>query len=131
MSTPLPPPSPSDAARMLAVVPWADRLRAGRMKPPIGLIRNDVRSLQELELLLEPAPSTLPGLDFAAAAAWVEATIGDAPLAAAMREEAARDASYVDRCQGLHAIVKQRVAQVREAAAPAGAAAEAPAEKEA
>ena len=94
MSATLPPPSPSDAARMLAVVPWADRLRAGRMKPPIGLIRNDVRSLQELELLLEPAPSTLPGIDFVSAAAWVEATIGDAALASVMREEAARDASY-------------------------------------
>jgi hypothetical protein len=102
---------------MLAVVPWADRLRAGRMKPPIGLIRNDVRSLQELELLLEPAPSTLPGLDFVSAAAWVETTIGDAVLASAMREEAARDASYVQRCLGLHAVVRERVAQVREAAA--------------
>jgi hypothetical protein len=43
--------------------------------------------------------------------------IGDAPLAGAMREEAARDASYVQRCLGLHAIVRRRVAQVREAAA--------------
>lgn len=127
MNWPLDPPSPSDATRMLAVVPWAERLRAGRMKPPIGLIRNDVRSLQELELLLEPAPSTLPGLDFVAAAAWVEGVIGDAALASAMREEAARDASYVDRCLGLHAIVRRRVAQVRESAA----AAESLAEKEA
>jgi hypothetical protein len=127
MSAILPPPSPSDADRMLAVVPWTDRLRAGRMKPPIGLIRNDVRSLQELELLLEPTPSTLPGLDFASAAAWVETTIGDAALATAMREEAARDASYVDRCLGLHAVVKRRVAQVRETAG----ATPAPAEKEA
>mgnify|MGYP001070383291 FL=1 len=124
MSATLPPPSPSDAARMLAVVPWADRLRAGRMKPPIGLIKNDVRSLQELELLLEPAPSTLPGLDFASAAAWVETTIGDAALASAMREEAARGASYVDRCLGLHVIVRQRVTQVREAAATPEALAE-------
>ena len=127
MNATLPPPSPSDAARRLAVVPWADRLRAGRMKPPIGLIRNDVRSLQELELLLEPAPSTLPGLDFASAAAWVETVIGDAALAAAMRTETARDASYVQRCLGLHAIVRRRVAQIREAAA----AAEAPAKEEA
>ena len=127
MSATLPPPSPANAARMLAVVPWAERLRAGRMKPPIGLIRNDVRSLQELELLLEPAPSTLPGLDFASAAAWVETVVGDAALAAPMRAEAARDASYVERCLGLHAVVKRRVAQVREAAA----ATEAPAEKEA
>ena len=119
MNATLPSPSPSDAARLLAVVPWADRLRAGRMKPPIGLVRNDVRSLQELELLLEPAPATLPGLDFAAAAAWVEGTIGDAPLAAAMRGEAARVASYVERCQGLHAILARRVAQLRDAAAPA------------
>ena len=121
MSRTLSPPSPRDAARMLVVVPWSERLRAGRMKPPIGLIRNDVRSLQELELLLEPAPSTLPGLDFAAAAAWVEGVIGDAALAAAMREEAARDASYVERCLGLHAIVRRRVEQVREAARAAGA----------
>lgn len=120
MNETLPAPSPAEAVRMLAVVPWADRLRAGRMKPPIGLIRNDVRSLQELELLLEPAPSTLPGLDFASAAAWVETVIGDAALAAAMRDEAARDASYVDRCRGLHALVQPRVAQIREAAAAAG-----------
>lgn len=124
MSTTLPPPSPHGATRMLAVVPWADRLRAGRMKPPIGLIKNDVRSLQELELLLEPAPSTLPGLDFASAAAWVETVIGDAPLAAAMRDETARDASYVQRCLGLHAVVRQRVAQIREAAEAAVALAE-------
>lgn len=120
MNATLPAPSPADAARMLSVVPWADRLRAGRMKPPIGLIRNDVRSLQELELLLEPAPSTLPGLDFAAAAAWVERAIGDAGLATAIRETAARDASYVDRCRELHAVVARRVAQVREAAGAAG-----------
>jgi hypothetical protein len=115
----LPAPSPSDAARMLAIVPWADRLRAGRMKPPVGLIRNDVRSLQELELLLEPAPSTLPGLDFDSAAAWVERVIGDVGLAAAIREEAARDASYVDRCRDLHAVVARRVAEIREAAGAA------------
>ena len=116
MNATLAAPSPSDAARMLAVVPWADRLRAGRMKPPIGLIKNDVRSLQELELLLEPAPSTLPGLDFASAAAWVERVIGDAQLAAEIRAEAARDASYVDRCRGLHTVVARRVAEIREAA---------------
>jgi len=125
MSATIPPLSASDATRMLAVVPWADRLRAGRMKPPIGLIKNDVRSLQELELLLEPAPSTLPGLDFASAAAWVENVIGDATLAAAMREEAARDASYVQRCLGLHAIVARRVAQIRETTAGAAAGKEA------
>ncbi len=119
MNATLPAPAPSDAARMLAIVPWADRLRAGRMKPPIGLIRNDVRSLQELALLLEPAPSTLPGLDFASAAAWVERVIGDTALAAAIRETAARDASYVDRCRDLHAIVARRVAEIREAAGAA------------
>lgn len=125
MNTTLAAPSPSDAARMLAIVPWADRLRAGRMKPPVGLIKNDVRSLQELELLLEPAPSTLPGLDFASAAAWVERVVGDAGLAAEIRAEAARDASYVDRCRSLHAVVARRVAQIREAAAGAAAGKEA------
>lgn len=120
MSATSPAPSPAEAARLLSVVPWADRLRAGRMKPPVGLIKNDVRSLQELELLLAPAPSTLPGLDFASAAAWVERVVGDAGLAAAIREASARDASYVDRCRDLHAIVARRVAQIREAAAAAG-----------
>ena len=125
MSSTLPALSPTDAARLLAVVPWADRLRAGRMKPPIGLIRNDVRSLQELALLLAPAPSTLPGLDFESAAAWVERVVGDQDLAREIRREAARDASYVDRCQGLHAVVTRRVAQIREAAAGAAAGKEA------
>ncbi len=110
------PPSRDAAVRMLRTVLYADRLRAGRMRPPVGLIKNDIRSLLELERLLAPEPHGLPGLDFAAAAAWVERELGDPELAGLVRREAARDVSYVDRCLGIHTVVALRLAQAREAA---------------
>ncbi len=101
------------APRLLEVVPWVDRLRAGRLRPPVGLIRNDVRSLPELAHLLAPNPKSLPGVDLAAAATWVETVIGDGELACLVREEAAREGSYVERCLRVHAVVARRVEEAR------------------
>jgi hypothetical protein len=111
--------APTVARRLLAMVPYADRLRAGRFRPPVGLIRNDVRSLPELEHLLAPEPSSLPGLDIARAADWVERVLGDAALADEIRCRAATEGSYVDRCLALHAVVARRVAEARAAVSAA------------
>lgn len=111
---------PTVARRLLAAVPYADRLRAGRFRPPVGLIRNDVRSLPELEHLLAPDPSSLPGLDAAKAADWVERVLGDAALAGEIRCQAAAPGSYIDRCLALHAVVARRVAEARAAVTAAG-----------
>ena len=42
------------AYKILSTVPYRDRLPAGRLMPPVGMLRGDVRSLHELRLLLTP-----------------------------------------------------------------------------
>ncbi len=104
--------------RLLSAVPYRDRLPAGRLMPPVGMLRGDVRSLEELYLLLAPDVQSLPGVNLGALMVWVERVIGDRELANALRKTTENAASYVEGCLKVYELVGRRLAQAREVAGP-------------
>lgn len=108
------------AGRILATVPYHERLPAGRLRPPVGILAGSVRSLHELHLLLTPDDRSLPGISMSALADWVETRIGDAELGRRMREGTAAATSYVEACLVAYRLVERRLAQARKAVGAGG-----------
>ncbi len=118
MSDSLTPPSKELSHRLLKGVSYKDRLSAGRLLPPLGIIRGDVRSLEELHLLLAPDDRSLPGLNLSILAGWVERVIGDGELANALRSRIGNSRNYVEGCLKVYNLVGLRLEQAREAVKP-------------
>jgi hypothetical protein len=118
MSHHLPLPGEELSRRLLRTVPYKDRLSAGRLMPPVGMLRADVRSLRELHLLLAPDDRSLPGVNLSGLADWVERVIGDGELAEALRKTAENPGSYVDRCLKVYELVGLRLTQARKVVEP-------------
>ena len=116
MSRPLAPPSPQLAERLLRGVPYDERLRVGRLVPPVGITAGDVRSVAELHAHLAPDVRSLPGVSVAGAARWIDEVVGDAELAEAVRALDAGPACYVDNCQRLHELLGLRLDQAQHVA---------------
>ncbi len=112
----LPPPDAALARRLLARVPWGQRLTVGRLRPPVGLLPSEVRGLADLEMFLAPSEDWLPGVNHAALCEWVEGVLGDADLAAALRAATVTAPSYVEGCVLAYLLVRDRVAAARAAA---------------
>ena len=108
-------PSEELSRRLLGTVPYRDRLPAGRLMPPVGIIPGHVRSLRELHLLLTPDARSLPGLSLTALADWVERIIGDLELAQALRNATENAGSYAEGCLTVYELVGLRLQQAREA----------------
>jgi hypothetical protein len=107
-------PSEELSRRLLGTVPYKDRLPAGRLMPPVGIIPGHVRSLRELHLLLTPDARSLPGLSLTALANWVQRAIGDLDLAHALRNATENAGSYVEGCLTVYELVGLRLEQARE-----------------
>lgn len=104
------------AHKILSTVPYRDRLPAGRLMPPVGMLRGDVRSLRELYLLLTPDARSLPGVNLSAMSDWVGRVIGDSELAHALRNATENAGSYVEGCVNVYELVGLRLQQAREVA---------------
>ena len=128
---PLDPPDPALAARLLERVPFRDRLPAGRLRPPVGIMPGDIRSLSSLFLHLAPQPNSLPGVNLARLSEWVRDVLGDAPLGAAIREAASASSCHVEGCMRVYNLVALRLAQADAvmAARPASAGSDVPGEE--
>ena len=113
----LAPPDPALAARLLQRVAFRDRLPAGRLRPPVGILPGDIRSLSALFLHLAPQPNSLPGVNLTRLSEWVQDVLGDAALSAAIRDAVAASSCHVDGCMRVYELVAIRLAQA-EAAAP-------------
>lgn len=99
--------------KILTPVPFRERFPAGRLKPPVGIIGGDVRSLAELHLLLEPDEATLPGIDLQTLPDWIDGSIGDAELAESVRAVVAAQDNYVEGCRKVREMVGYRLNQAR------------------
>ncbi len=110
------PPSEELSHRLLGTVPYRNRLPAGRLMPPVGMLRGDVRSLHELRLLLTPDVRSLAGINLNALAEWVKEVIGDSELAHALRNATEKAGSYVEGCLNVYELVGLRLQQAREVA---------------
>ena len=106
-------PSASLARKILSPVPFKARFPAGRLKPPVGVLPGDVRSLPELHLFLEPDDASLPGINLKALPEWVETSIGDSELAESIRAIVDAAVNYVEGCLKVYEIVGYRLDQAR------------------
>jgi hypothetical protein len=106
-------PSESLSRKILSPVPFKERFPAGRLKPPVGILPGDVRSLPELHLFLEPDVASLPGINLEALAEWVEVSIGDGELAEAIRAIIETAVNYVEDCLRVYEAVGVRLDQAR------------------
>ncbi len=102
------------ARRLLALVPYARRFPVGQFRPPMGLIPGFVRGFAELEFVLLPQRSSLPGVHMERLADWIENDVGDPEGAAEVRDAAAAASSYVEACIAVYERVRDRVARARE-----------------
>ena len=106
-------PSDSLARKILSPVPFKARFPAGRLKPPVGILPGDVRSLPELHLLLAPDDASLPGINLKALPEWIEASIGDRELAASVQAIVDQSVNYVEDCMRVYEVVGVRLDQAR------------------
>ena len=110
------PPDKGLSCRLLESVPYKDRLSAGRLLPPVGIIPGDVRSLNELYLLLAPDDRSLPGVNLKALVDWIGRVIGDETLANEIRIITREVGSYVEGCMKVYDLIGHRLDQAREVA---------------
>jgi len=110
----LPLPDRDVARRLLNAVPYGERFSAGRLMPPVGMLREDVRSLKELHLLLVPDARSLPGMNLQALAEWVRRSLGDDDLAGTVENVGREAGSYAEACVTLHDLVGRRLDQARQ-----------------
>ena len=111
----LAPPDPALAARLLQRVAFRDRLPAGRLRPPVGILPGDIRSLSALFLHLAPQPNSLPGVNLTRLSEWVQDVLGDAALSAAIRDAVAASSCHVEGCMRVYELVAVRLAQAEVA----------------
>jgi len=114
MNNHVPPPDEEVSRRLLGTVSYRDRLSAGRLMPPVGMLREDVRSLKELHLLLTPDARSLPGVNLDALAEWVRRTLGDDDLAHIVKSISNSAESYAEACLALFELVGLRLEQARQ-----------------
>ncbi|MEE4272845.1 MAG: hypothetical protein V2I67_14320 [Thermoanaerobaculales bacterium] len=102
------------ARRLLALVPHDRRFPVGQFRPPSGVVPGFVRGYAELEFVLLPQKSSLPGVHLERLADWIETDVGDSAAAAEVRDAAAEASSYVDACMAVYERVRDRVATARQ-----------------
>lgn len=102
------------SVRLLSQVSFKERFPAGRLKPPIGIMPGNVRSLSELHLLLAPDDASLPGINLKTLPEWIKTNFGDSELAEAIRAVAESAPNYVESCLGVYEIVGYRLEQARK-----------------
>jgi hypothetical protein len=99
--------------KILSPISFEKRFPVGRLKPPVGIIPGDVRSLPELHLFLEPDNATLPGINLKALSEWVEVSIGDQELAQSIQAIVDTAVNYVQDCLRVYEVVGYRLDQAR------------------
>jgi hypothetical protein len=105
-----------DAARLLAGVPYRNRLSVGRMMMPKGIHRSRVARLQELYWFMMPTAKSLVALKPERVAEWVRKDIGDAWLADEIDRVNTMDIAYVEKCHQLYELLEQRIAALEKIA---------------
>ena len=100
--------------KIISPVPFNERFPAGRLKPPVGIMPGDVRSLPELHLFLEPDKASLPGINLKLLPEWIEMSIGDRELAALVQTIVDQSVNYVEGCLEVREVVGVRLDQARK-----------------
>jgi hypothetical protein len=107
-------PGESLSRKILSPVPFGERMPAGRLKPPVGILAGDVRSLPELRQFLAPDIASLPGINLKALPEWIEMSIGDKELAESVEAIVNAPFTYVEGCLKVYEMVGYRLDQARK-----------------
>jgi hypothetical protein len=107
-------PSEALSHKILSPVPYQHRLPAGRLKPPVGIMPGDVRSLPELHLFLAPDDASLPGINLKVLPEWIGTIIGDKELAESVQTIVNASINYVEDCVKVYEVVGYRLDQARK-----------------
>ena len=99
--------------KILGSVAYKNCLPAGRLKPPLGIIPGDVRSLPELHQFLAPDVTSLPGINLKALPEWIGGVIGDRELAELIQAIVNAPVNYVEDCVKVYEVVGYRLEQAR------------------
>lgn len=116
MKSDLPVPDRALAQKILSTVPYPQRLRVGKLRPPVGMLRFDVRSLRELHLHLAPDERSLPGIDLKALVGWIREELKDEELSLRVRDALEVTPSYAAACVTTFDLVGHRLEQARRVA---------------
>lgn len=116
MKSDLPVPDPSLANKILSTASYPRRLRVGKLRPPIGMLRFDVRSLRELHLHLAPDDRCLPGIDLKALVVWIRDEVEDEELSCRVLDALENSPSYAAACVKIFDLVGFRLDQARRVA---------------
>lgn len=80
---------------------------------PVGFQGSYVRGLEEVQALLVPDARSLPSINLASLADWVDQVLGDPDLSAVLRQVTQEASSYVDSCVQAGERIGERVQQAR------------------
>ena len=116
MTSDLPVPDLTLAENILSTVSYPQRLRVGKLRPPIGMLRYDVRSLRELYLHLTPDDRCLPGIDLNALVVWIRDEVKDEELSRRLLKVLEESPRYAAACVTTFDLVGYRLDQARRVA---------------
>ena len=105
----------TEAKYLLRTLPYDDWLMASVVFPPKSLTQRRLRSLLELELLMEPNEKMFPSVRFTELLPWIEEKVGDRVLAAALKPIAEDEhKSYIEKCLAMHNVISERLRELSE-----------------
>ena len=102
-----------EARRILAPVPYEQRMSAGRMCMPSGIHRELLGSIGEVYCFLTPCSKTLPAVDFDRLADWIETALQDRQTAEKVRKVSAATGCYVDTCKAAYELLGARIEEAK------------------
>lgn len=105
----------AQARRILAPVPYNQRLKAGRMSMPSGIYRELLGSIDEVHCFLTPCSKSLPAVDFQKLADWIETSLQDGKTAEQIRKVYSAKGSYVDNCKATYELLGTRIEEAKQA----------------
>ena len=103
-----------EASRILAPVPYAQQMDAGRMLMPSGIHRERLGSMGEVYCFLTPCSRSLPAVDFTRLADWIEKTLQDRQTAEQVRKVSAASGCYVDTCKATYELLGARIEEAKQ-----------------
>ena len=98
-----------EARRILAPVPYNQRITVGRMLMPCGIHRELLGSLKEIYWFLAPSSRSLPSVDFYRLADWIQTVLQDRQSAEQIRKISATSVCYVDTCKATYDLLGTRI----------------------
>lgn len=101
---------------LLRTLDYDDWLTAALVFPPKSMVKQSIRSLEQLQWLLQPSANSFPSVQLTKMTEWVEQAVGDRELASELTVICQEQKSYKARCLAAYDRIKTRCEQLRTGA---------------